>query len=174
MRELATAADVSVPTLRHYFADREGVIRAVMEDELASGSEANGPLEIAATPSGLFAQSVRDLLQHADEGFEYGGLTDSHAVGLAEGGRSAALGTDYLRLALDPTIEAFAQRLRAHQAKGEMRLDADARVAAVQLLSPLVIARLHQDRFGGRVTNPIDLTAMLDQQAEAFVRGYAA
>ena len=174
MRELAAAADVSVPTLKHYFADREGVVRAVMEDELVSGSEANGPLEVAATPSGPFAQSVRDLLQHADEGFEYGGLTDAHAVGLAEGGRSAALGADYLRLALDPTIEAFADRLRAHQANGEMRADADARVAAVQLLSPLVVARLHQDRFGGRQTNPIDLAAMLDQQAEAFVRGYAA
>ena len=174
MRELAAAADVSVPTLKHYFADREGVVRAVMEDELVSGSEANGPLETAATPSGPFAQSVRDLLRHADEGFEYGGLTDSHAVGLAEGGRSAALGADYLRLALDPTIEAFADRLRTHQAKGEMRADADARVAAVQLLSPLVIARLHQDRFGGRDTNPIDLSAMLDQQAKAFVRGYAA
>ena len=174
MRELAAAADVSVPTLKHYFADREGVVRAVMEDELASGSETNGPLEIAATPSGPFAQSVRDLLQHADEGFEYGGLTDSHAVGLAEGGRSAALGADYLRLALDPTIKAFADRLRAHQANGEMRADADARVAAVQLLSPLVIARLHQDRFGGRGTSPIDLSAMLDQQAKAFVRGYAA
>ena len=178
MRELAAAADVSVPTLKHYFAsegltDREAIVRAVMEDELANGSEANGPLEIAATPSGPFAQSVRDLLQHADEGFAYGGLTDSHAVGLAEGGRSAALGADYLRLALDPTIEAFADRLRAHQANGEMRADADARVAAVQLLSPLVVARLHQDRFGGRDTNPLDLSAMLDQQAVAFVRGYA-
>ena len=173
MRELAAAADVSVPTLKHYFADREGVVRAVMEDELVSGSGANGPLETAATPSGPFAQSVRDLLQHADEGFEYGGLTDSHAVALAEGGRSAALGADYLRLALDPTIEAFADRLQAHQANGEMRADADARVAAVQLLSPLVVARLHQDRFGGRDTNPLDLSAMLDQQAVAFVRGYA-
>ena len=50
----------------------------------------------------------------------------------------------------------------------------DARVAAVQLLPPLVIARLHQDRFGGRDTNPIDLSALLDQQVEAFVRGYGA
>ena len=174
MRELAAAADVSVPTLKHYFSDREGVVRAVMEDELVSGSEANGPLEVAATPSGPFARSVRDLLQHADEGFEYGGLTDAHTVGLAEGGRSATLGADYLRLALDPTIEAFADRLRAHQANGEMRTDADARVAAVQLLSPLVVARLHQDRFGGRDTNPINLSLMLDQQAEAFVRGYSA
>lgn len=180
MRELATAAGVSVPTLKHYFAgtngltDREAVVRAVMQDELTSGSEPDGPLETAATPSGSFARSVRDLLQHADDGFAYGGLTDSHAVGLAEGARSPASASDYLRLALDPTIDAFAERLRTHQRAGEMRADVDARLAAIQLLSPLVVARLHQDRFGGRGDNPIDLGAMLDQQAEAFVRGYAA
>jgi AcrR family transcriptional regulator len=174
MRELASAADVTVPTLRHYFADREGVLRAVMKDELADGSKPNGPLEVAATPSGPFAASVRDLLRHADEGFVFGGLTDSHAMGLAEGIRADATAADYLRLALDPTIDAFAARLRAHQECSEMRTDVDARAAAVQLLSPLVIARLHQDRFGGRMANPIDLAAMLDQQAEAFVRGYAA
>jgi AcrR family transcriptional regulator len=174
MRELASAAEVTVPTLRHYFADREGVLRAVLEDELADGSKQNGPLEIAATPSGPFAVSVRDLLQHADEGFAYGGLTDSHAMGLAEGARAEATAADYLRLALDPTIDAFAARLRTHQERGEMRREVDARAAAVQLLSPLVIARLHQDRFGGRTANPIDIAAMLDQQAEAFTRGYAA
>lgn len=179
MRELATAAGVSVPTLKHYFGgtdeltDREAIVRAVMEDELASGSEPEGPLETAATPSGSFALSVRDLLQHADDGFAYGGLTESHAVGLAEGARSLTSASDYLRLALDPTIDAFAERLRGHQTTGEMRADADARLAAIQLLSPLVVARLHQDRFGGREGNPIDLAAMFDQQAEAFVRGYA-
>ena len=174
MRELAGAAGVTVPTLRHYFADRDGVLRAVMEDELEDGSKPGGPLEVAATPSGPFAASVRDLLRHADDGFAYGGLTDSHAMSLAEGARSDAVATDYLRLALDPTVDAFAARLRAHQERGEMRADVDPRAAAVQLLSPLLVARLHQDRFGGRDASPIDLAAMLDQQAEAFARGYVA
>ena len=173
MRELASAAEVTVPTLRHYFADREGVLRAVMDDELTDGSKPNGPLEVAATPSGPFAASVHDLLRHADEGFVHGGLTDSHAMGLAEGARTEATAADYLRLALDPTIDAFVARLRAHQKRGEMRADVDARAAAMQLLAPLVVARLHQDRFGGRTANPIDLAVMLDQQAKAFVRGYA-
>lgn len=174
LRELAAAADVTVPTLRHYFGDREGVVRAVMEDELAAGGAPGGPLEVAATPQGTFAASVRALLRHADDGFAHGGLTEAHGMGLAEGLGSPALGADYLRLALDPTVDAFAARLRAHQERGEMRADVDARAAAVQLLAPLVVARLHQDRLGGRSGNPLDLGAMLDQQADAFARGYAA
>ena len=174
LRELAVAAGVSVPTLKHYFVDREGIVRAVMEDELAGGAAPGGPLEVASTPSGAFAESVRALLRHADGGFVHGGLTEAHGMGLAEGLSSPTLGPDYLRLALDPTIDAFAARLRAHQEAGEMRGDVDARAAAVQLLAPLVMARLHQDRLGGRASNPLDVAAMLDQQAEAFVRGYAA
>ena len=174
LRELATAADVSVPTLRHYFADRDGVVRAVMEDELAGGAAPGGPLEVAATPNGPFAESIRTLLRHANDGFQYGGLTEAHAMGLAEGLTSEGLAADYLQLALDPTIDAFASRLRAHQEAGEMRADADARTAAVQLLAPLFVARLHQDRLGGRDRTAIDMTAMLDQQADAFVRGYEA
>ena len=174
LRELAAATGVAVPTLRHYFGDREGIVRAVMEDELAGGAAPGGPLEVAATPSGTFAESVHALMRHADGGFVHGGLTEAHGVGLAQGLTSAMLGPDYLRLALDPTIDAFAARLRAHQEAGEMRRNVDARAAAVQLLAPLVVARLHQDRLGGRASNPLDVEAMLDQQAEAFVRGYAA
>ena len=174
LRELAAAGGVTMPTLKHYFGDRDAIVRAVMEDELEGGGEADGPLKVAAAPSGPFAQSIRDLLAHADAGFVYGGLTLSHAMGLSEGIRSRELGSAYLDLALDPTIAAFAARLQAHQNQGEMRTDVDPRAAAIQLLAPLVVARLHQDRLGGCDMNPFDISAMLDQQAEAFVRGYTA
>ena len=173
MRELASAAGVTLPTLKHYFDDRDGVVEAVMADELAAGSASGGPLEVAATPAGAFTRSVRDLLAHADAGFVHGGLTEAHAAGLAEGLRSEALGSRYLALALDPTVDAFAARLRAHQERGEMRADVDPRTAALQLLAPLVVARLHQDRLGGKDTSPVDMDAMLDQHADTFARGYA-
>ena len=172
MRELAASAEVSVPTLRHYFGDRSGVVRAVMEDELADGGRAGGPLEIAATPDGDLASSIRSLLAHADAGFVHGGLTESHAAGLAEGLREEELGAGYLRLALDPTIDAFAERLSRHQEAGELRADVDVRAAAIQLLAPLVFARLHQDRLGGKNSAPIDIARMLEQHAETFVRGH--
>ena len=38
LRELSVAAEVSQPTLRHYFGDREGLVRAVMADELEGGT----------------------------------------------------------------------------------------------------------------------------------------
>lgn len=171
LRELAAAAEVSVPTLRHHFGDRDGAVEAVLADDLAAGSGEGGPLAVAAAPSGPFAASVRDLLRHADAGFREGGLTEAHAAGLAEALRSERLGPRYLALALDPTLEAFAARLAEHQRRGEMRADADPRAAALALLAPLVLARLHQDRLGGA---PLDVEAMLEQQAAAFAHGHAA
>lgn len=174
LRELARAADVALPTLRHYFGNRDAVVEAVMADDLAGGAAEGGPLEVAATPSGPFARSVGDLLAHADAGFRHGGLTRAHAAGLAEGLRSEALGGRYLALALEPTLDAFAARLSAHQAAGEMRADADPRAAALQLLAPLLLARLHQDALGGAEAAPLDVEALLDGLAGAFVRGHAA
>ena len=168
LRELSAAAQVSLPTLRHYFTDREGLVRAVMTDELDEGRE---PLSIAATPSGPLERSVRDLLEHAATGLAGHGLTDAHAVGLAEGLASAASAADYLNRALEPTLEAFAARLAEHERRGELRPGMDLRVAALQLLAPLLLAHLHQSRLGGDETHPLDLVALRDELAVGFVRG---
>lgn len=168
LRELAVAADVTQPTLRHYFGDREGIVRAVIEADLADGEE---PLRIAAEPSGPLEESVRDLLTHASAGLADYGLTDAHAMGLAEGLVSGASATDYLTSSLEPTLRAFAERMRQHAERGELRDGTDPRVAALQLLAPLVLAYLHQRRLGGAESHPLDLEVMTNQLAEAFVRG---
>ena len=167
-RELSAAAQVSLPTLRHYFTDREGLVRAVMQDELDRGDV---PLAMAATPTGPLEQSVRDLLEHAATGLAEHGLTDAHAMGLSEGLTSAASAADYLSQALEPTLEAFAARLAEHERRGELRPGTNLRVAALQLLAPLLLAHLHQLRLGGDETHPLDLTALRNELAIGFVRG---
>lgn len=171
MRELARAAEVSLPTLVHHFGDRTGLVEALMADQLEGGRQ---PLAVAATPSGPFARSVGDLLKHAAAGFRYGGLTDAHAVGLAEGLKHPVLGPAYLRNALEPTLAAFAARLAAHQAAGEMRATCDPRHAALLLLGPLVIAFLHQDALGGAAASPIDMRRLIADIRDSFVGSHAA
>ena len=45
LKELAQAADVSVPTLRHYFGEREEVLRAVYAQALTDAAPHPTPTE---------------------------------------------------------------------------------------------------------------------------------
>ena len=167
LRGLAQAAGVSVPTLRHYFGDREAVVAAVFA---FCRDHAADELRIAATPEGPVDKSIAALLRHAVAGLEYGGLGHLNELGLREGLANAATATAYLSDVLDPTLQAFATRIASHVDSGELRA-LTPRTAAMQLLAPLLLAFLHQHSLGGAATNPIDLDTLIEDIATTFVRG---
>lgn len=169
-RELAAAAGVSLSTMSHYFGRRDDVVRAIMEDDLAGGTE---PLEAMAQPSGPFAQSIADAVEHMADGFRYGGLGALFATGLIEGLRHPSLGPAFLDSSLEPTLAAVEKRLESHIASGEMR-GCDPRGPAIALASPIVLAFLHQQELGGTDRRPLDLDAFLAVHVEAFVRAWRA
>ena len=170
LRGLAKAANVTIPTLRHYFGDREEVFAAVFADCHAGGSR---EIEAAATASGRFAESIRDLVRHVADGFRYGGLDRLHAVGLIEGLGDPRVAASYLAEVLEPTLRAAQSRLETHTARGEMR-PMDARMASVRLISPILVLFLHQQGLGGAADYPIDMEAFLASHAEAFVVAHAS
>ncbi len=167
-RALASAAKVTIPTLRHYFGDRDDVLAAVFADCHLGGRK---ELELAATPSGPFAKSIHDFVQHVIGGFQYGGLRELHTVGLLEGFGSGPVARSYLAEVLEPTLNACKQRLEVHIARGEMK-DTDARHAAITLISPLVIVFLHQNALGGSKEYPMDIAAFARNHIDAFVTAY--
>lgn len=172
LRQLADDAGVSVPTLRHYFGGRSEVVGAVLEEFLALG---RGRLATASEPAGGFADSVRDFARSLVRGLRHAGpvrLSDAFAVGLAEGLLDPAIGRFTLRFLIDPAQQALQRRLEAHMALGEM-VTADARAASLMLLSPILIAVLHQDQMDGRSCNPLDLDAAIMEICDAFLRAYA-
>lgn len=168
-RSLAGAAGVTIPTLRHYFGDREGVIAAVFAD---CHQGASHHLQATRQPNGKFSESVQTLLEHVADGFLYGGLTELHSVGLIEGLADGGVAKAYLAEVLEPTLQAVEQRLLAHIKLGEMR-KLDARVAALQLVSPVLIYFLHQDGLGGKDQYELDLHTLIKQHGSAFIRAYA-
>lgn len=172
-RQLAEAAEVSAPTLRHYFGDRPAVIAAILETYLEDGRRG---LEAVAEPTGDLATSVRDYaasLLSAMRAPRAVRLGDVFAVSLSEGLVDGEIGPSALKSVLDPTIEVLRRRLDAHVRLGEM-LATDTHAAALVLLSPLLLAILHQDHLGGRDYSPVDLDAMFESICAAFVRAYAA
>jgi AcrR family transcriptional regulator len=172
-RQLAEAAEVSVPTLRHYFGDRPNVIAALLETYLQDGRRG---LDAVAEPTGDLETSIRDYaakLLAAMRAPRAVALGDVFAVSLAEGLVDAQIGPSALKSIIDPSVEVLRRRLDAHVRRGEM-VATDTRAAALVLLSPLLISILHQDHLGGRECSPVDLDATIDSVCAAFLRAYAA
>ena len=166
-RELAAAAEVSLATLSHHFGKRDDVIRAILAANGADGAE---PLAVLAEPDGDVSHSIRSALGHLATGRRLG-VGEMLAVGLIEGLRQPGLGEVFVDASLEPVIAAAAERLRRHQALGEMR-DVDPRIAAIQLVAPLILADLHQQQLGGTASHPLSMDGLVGQVAEAFVRAY--
>jgi AcrR family transcriptional regulator len=169
LRELAASAGVSVPTLSHYFGTRQDIVAAVLAH---SREEGEPHLAMAARPQGPFAQSVRQFLAYAAMG-HLAGVSQLHVIGLTEGIGHAGLGPRYVEAILEPTLQAIEARLAAHVAAGEMR-DVDLRHAALTLLSPLLLAQLHQGELNGSGCRPLDLDRFMEDHAAGFVRAYGA
>lgn len=167
-RDLAAACGVSVSTLAHYFGSRTALVAAIMEQ---SGKEGAIYLEMAAKPSGPFAQSVADLVRSIGQGFDYGVLA-LQVIGLSEGFAHPEAASAYLGHHLEPILGAIRTRLEAHIARGEMQ-QVEPRFAAISLLSPMVIARLHQSTLGGAAGYPLSLPDFDAAHTRSFIRAFA-
>lgn len=168
LRAMASAAEVTVPTLRHYFGDKDAVLAAVFAN---CHQEARHELQVAATPTGPFDVSVCDLARHVVAGFRYARLDRLNAVGLIEGLAEPAVAFAYLSSVLEPTIAATEARLQAHIDRGDMVAN-NARHAAITLLSPIILLFLHQRGLNGETTHPADIDGFVAAHVDGFVRGY--
>lgn len=171
MRDLAAAAEVSVATLQHYFGDRTGVFTAVFE-----GARQGGKVHLDAVaegPLGSLRTSIQWFLEYATNGLMEFGLGHLHELGLTAGARDEVLGPAYLANVLEPTLQALERRLSRHQAAGQLR-PCDVRIAALELVAPLLVAVLHQHSLGGTAQRPLSLDEFLKAHLAAFLRAYAS
>jgi AcrR family transcriptional regulator len=171
-RQFAAAAGVTMPTLRHYFGDRSDVVAALLEEYHRLGERR---LERVAQPAGDFETSIHEFAQEVVAGMQAANgpvrLGDVFSASLAEGLMDPEIGPLSLRYILDPGVEALERRLAAHIARGEMR-PSDVRAAALALMSPILLAVLHQDQMEGSGERPIALPALALEVAAAFIRAY--
>jgi len=170
LRQMADAAEVTVPTLRHYFGSRGEIILALFEEDRRTGEP---HLRREAEPPGPFPQSVRDCRRSLVIALMHRPVGDMFAVAMVEGLLHAELGPASHAYVIDPSIDAIEARLKAHQARGEMRAG-DARNAAIMLISPILLATQHQRQLHGAADRPLALDPLVEDVASAFVKAYAA
>ena len=171
LRDLAAAADVTVPTLRHYFGGRPQVIEAILEECLRLGKAG---LDAEASSDLPFDQSMRDYARNlisALRTVHQVRLSDIFAVSLAEGLLDPQIAGATLRHIFDPTVETLQARLDLHVKRGEM-VSIPTRPAAMMMVSPLLMACLHQDQLRGAEMTPMSLDDLADQVSAAFVRAH--
>lgn len=168
-RELAKGAGASLSTVTHHFGKREDVVAAIMEDDLAGASS---ELEIMERAEDDFPTSIHEAVAHLLDGMRYGGLDALFSSGLREGFSHERIGPLFLTTALEPTLQACETRLTTHFERGEMR-EGDLRIAALGLISPIVLGALHQSKLGGDALRPLDLDEFAKQHAEQFIRAWS-
>jgi AcrR family transcriptional regulator len=161
-RELALAAGVSVPTLRHYFGTREALIKAVFANALEGASVHLQRARSTEHEGEALEPALASFLQRVVKGWTTGQVGSLHRIGLA-----------YLVDVLEPTLQALETRLRGYVAQGVV-VDCDPRHAGLMLLSPIILALLHQHDLGGTRCRPLDINALIDEHVRVFARAYRA
>ncbi len=169
LRELAGQAGTSVATLRHYFKDRDGLLRAVMEGLRA---DAAPYLAMASQPVfGDVRQSLLKFLQSMSMAWFKYGVGAMYASTLALGLGSRPVGPSFVNHVLEPLLQTGESLLRAHVERGELQI-ADVRHASLMFLSPVVLALFHQDSLSGASCRPLNVPAMLTTHVDAFLRAF--
>lgn len=168
--EMAEAADVSPSSLRHHLGSRSEVVAAV----LARMGQKGAPFlaMVAAAPELPVEASLRWLLGRLVLGLNHG-LAEMVGMGLAMGMRDERVGPAFLDAMLEPLLQAVEARLAHHARAGEL-VDTDLRLAALALVSPIVLGAVHQRGLAGHLVRPLSLDSIVDETVRRFLRGYGA
>lgn len=171
MADLAQAAGVSATTLKHYFADRTGVFTAAMEAVHAAGAV---HLEQAQKTSGREPeQSLVELLLGTVDAWRRFGVGRLFAASLALSLEREGRGPAFLEGLLEPILHSAEILLRDHVASGRLPI-CDERAVALSLVSPVVLALLHQDNLGGASTRPLDVEQFAVAHVHLVLTGLSA
>ncbi len=172
--EIAAAVGVAVPTLRHYFGDRTGLIAAALRRQAIHA--APHLARVAAPSSRDLETSLAEFLVELVRAWRVFGVGRLFSAGLAMGLQGEAMGPAYLDGVLEPTLVAVEARLRRHAADGALVVsaeDADGlRTAGLALVAPVVLALLHQDALGGARCRALDVEGFVRSHVAGWVRGY--
>ena len=157
-RQLAIAAEVSEPTLRHYFTDRSGVIVAIIEHlHTLSESMRESTREAAA--------DIPEALERYHEvvgGFRRNTLfIRAQAFMIRESMSDPQARKAYIDQIIGPSIDAVAERL-VKTPGGPSSYETGCS-AGMMLMSASIFMILHQELLDGKTHMPIDEQAYFRQ-----------
>ena len=111
------------------------------------------------------------MLRYFHYGWEHTILGDTHRLGLGSGLGDGEVGPAYLDELLEPALQAFEARIQLHVDKGELRA-CNTRFASLNLLSPFLLAMLHQKELLGTNVRPMAVNDFIKEHVASFLRAY--
>ena len=166
--EIAARAGVSKGALYLYFATKEELFRAVVEQAIAPN------LHLIRTAIGAHPGPISDLLRliaqrltDVVERLPVGGVVK---MVIGEARNFPELARVWHDQLVAQALGAMTEAIRAAQVRGEVR-PGDPRAYAVQLVAPMLVGVIWRETFVPVGAQPFDLPALMRQHVETLLTG---
>jgi AcrR family transcriptional regulator len=166
--ELAEVSGVSRTTLRHYFSSRDDLLLAMLEHMRRLSEKAGAAFPVSAALP--LDEALRLALHRLVFAWRVG-VGALFGAGLLWGLGSGELGPAYVTNMLEPMLVSFEGHITSRMV-GEGFDDTDARHAALALVSPVVMALLHQEALHGATCRPLDIDVFVEAHLQRFLAGW--
>lgn len=169
--DIAARAGVSKGALYLYFATKEELFRAVVEQAIAPNLKT--VLGLISVHPGPFGDLITRVAGHMAQIVETTPVGAVAKMVIGEAQNFPALARVWHDELVSPALGAMAGAIAAAQARGEVR-PGDPRAFALSLISPLLLGVIWRETFVPIGAEPFDLPALARQHVQTLLAGMLA
>ncbi|MEO8115395.1 MAG: TetR/AcrR family transcriptional regulator [Phenylobacterium sp.] len=169
--EIAERAGVSKGAIYLYFATKEEIFRAVVDQAIAPNIEVVKAM--AAAHPGPFRDLVTALAGHVGALIQHTPVGGVAKMVIAEARNFPEIARVWHDRLVAQALGAVSEAIRNAQARGEVK-PGDPRTYALQLVSPFLLGVIWRETFVPVGAEPFDLSALAAQHVDTFLTGVLA